>query len=76
METLIESEKDLPRFEAVALIDGERRPEPGLVRDEPENGEAERSFPLEEARRLARAILRLDGLTGDAFGLHALIWDY
>ena len=64
METLIESEKDLPRFEAVALIDGERRPEPGLVRDEPENGEAERSFPLEEARRLARAILRLDGLTG------------
>jgi hypothetical protein len=64
MRTLIESGKELPQFEAVALIDEERRPEPGLVREEPENGEAEKSFPLEEARRLARAILRLDGLTG------------
>ena len=64
MRTLIESGKELPQFEAVALIDEERRPEPGLVCEEPENGEAEKSFPLEEARRLARAILRLDGLTG------------
>ena len=64
MRTLIESEKELPQFEAVALIEEERRPEPGLVREEPENREADKSFPLEEARRLAQAILRLDGLTG------------
>ena len=49
MRTLIESGKELPQFEAVALIDEERRPEPGLVREEPENGEAEKSFCLEEA---------------------------
>jgi len=36
MRTLIESGKELPQFEAVALIDEERRPEPGLVREEPE----------------------------------------
>ena len=64
MDTMIQSEKELPQFEAVALIDEERQPEPGLVREEPENGEAEKSFCLEEARRLARAILRLDRLTG------------
>ncbi|MBV9877428.1 MAG: hypothetical protein JO025_22055 [Verrucomicrobia bacterium] len=64
MTTLIESEKELPQFEAVALIEEERRPEPDPVRDEPENREADKSLPLEEARRLARAILRLDGLTG------------
>jgi hypothetical protein len=34
------------------------------LREERENGGADKSFPLEEARRLARAILRLDGLTG------------
>ena len=60
----MQSEKALPQFGAVALIEEERRPEPGLVREEPENREADQSFPLEEARRLARAILRLDGLTG------------
>jgi enoyl-ACP reductase-like protein len=54
----------LRQFEAVALIEEGRGLEPGLVREEPENGEADKSFPLEEARRLARAILRLDGLTG------------
>ena len=64
MSTMIPLEKELPRFEAVALIDEERRPDPGLVREEPENGEADKSFPLEEARRLAHAILRLEGLTG------------
>jgi hypothetical protein len=34
------------------------------VGEEPENAEADKSFPLEEARRLAQAILRLEGLTG------------
>jgi hypothetical protein len=59
----MQSGQDVPQFEAVALIEEDRRPEPGLVRENPENGGAE-SFPLEEARRLAQAILRLDGLTG------------
>jgi hypothetical protein len=63
MKTVIQLEKDLPQFEAVALIE-ERRLEPALLREEPDNGGADKSFPLEEARRLARAILRLDGLTG------------
>jgi hypothetical protein len=64
MRSIIQSEKDVPQFEAVALIYDERRPEPGLVRENPENGGAQETFPLEEARRLAQAILRLDGLTG------------
>ena len=63
MRTMIQFEKDLPQFEAVALIE-EHHLEPGLVREEPDNGGADRTFPLEEARRLAQAILRLDGLTG------------
>src|SRR5580704_117238 len=64
MRTIIQSRKDLPQFEAVALIYEERRPEPNLIREEPENTGDDKSFPLEEARRLAQAILRLDGLTG------------
>ena len=64
MRTIIQSGQDLPQFEAVALISEERRPETGLVREEPENTGGDKSFPLEEARRLAQAILRLDGLTG------------
>lgn len=64
MRTMIQFEKDLPQFEAVALLDEERRLEPGLVREQPDNGGADNALPLEEARRLARAILRLDGLTG------------
>ena len=64
MKTTIQSGQDLPHFEAVALIYEERRPEPGLVREDPETTGADKSFPLEEARRLAQAILRLDGLTG------------
>lgn len=63
MRTMIQSEKNLPQFEAVALIE-ERGLGPGLVCEEPDNTGADRTFPLEEARRLARAILRLDGLTG------------
>jgi hypothetical protein len=63
MKTMTQLEKDLPQFEAVALIE-ERRLEPGLMPEEPDNGGADKSFPLEEARRLARSILRLDGLTG------------
>jgi hypothetical protein len=63
MRTMIESEKELPQFEAIALIE-ERRLEPGPVREAPENAGADKAFPLEEARRLARAILGLDGLTG------------
>src|SRR5580700_3533385 len=62
MRTRMQSSQNLPQFEAVALI--ERRPEPNRIREEPENPGDDKSFPLEEARRLARAILRLDGLTG------------
>jgi hypothetical protein len=65
MGTIIQAEKGLPQFEAVALIDEERCPEADRLREEPENrGAKEEALPLEEARRLARAILRLDGLTG------------
>jgi|SRR5246127_28316 hypothetical protein len=63
MKTLSQLDKELPQFEAVALIE-ERRVEPGLVHNEPENERADKSLSLEEARRLARAILRLDGLSG------------
>jgi hypothetical protein len=64
MRTTIQFGQDLPQFEAVALIDEERRPEPVRLSEEPENTGDDKSFPLEEARRLAQAILRLDGLTG------------
>jgi hypothetical protein len=60
----IQSDKDVPQFEAVALIEEDRRSEPNRLREEPENRGDDKSFPLEEARRLAQAILRLDGLTG------------
>src|ERR1700678_768980 len=62
MTTRMQSSQNLPQFEAVALI--ERRPEPNRIREEQENPGDDKSFPLEEARRLAHAILRLDGLTG------------
>jgi hypothetical protein len=62
MTTRMQSSQNLPQFEAVALIEG--RPEPNRIREEPENPGDDKSFPLEEARRLAQAILRLDGLTG------------
>lgn len=61
---MIQSGQDLPQFAAIALIEEERRPEPNRLREEPENSGDDKSFPLEEARRLAQAILRLDGLTG------------
>src|SRR5258708_6311265 len=64
MKTTIQAGQDVPQFEAVALIYEERRPDPNLMREEPENRGDDKSFPLEEARRLAHAILRLDGLTG------------
>jgi len=64
MRTIIQSDKDLPQFEAVALRDWGRDAAPSVVNDEPEGAGADKSFPLEEARRLAQAILRLDGLTG------------
>jgi hypothetical protein len=64
MRTRMQSGQDLPQFEAVAVIYEERRPESNRMREEPENRGADKSFPLEEARRLAQAILRLDGLTG------------
>ena len=64
MKTLTQLDKELPQFEAVALIEEERGLEPSLVGEEPDSGRADKAFPLEEARRLARAILRLDGLTG------------
>jgi hypothetical protein len=64
MRTRMQSEKEMPQFEAVALIFEERRPEPNRLREEPEKTGDDKAFPLEEARRLAQAILRLDGLTG------------
>ena len=64
MRMMIQSEKDLPQFEAIALIEEKPVLEPGLAREEAENRGADKAFPLEEARRLASAILRLDGLTG------------
>ena len=64
MRTMIQLEKELPQFEAVALIEEKRVLEPGVAREEAENRGADNAFPLEEARRLANAILRLDGLTG------------
>jgi hypothetical protein len=64
MKTMTQLDKEPPQFEAVALIEEERGLEPGLLREEPENEGPDKSFPLEEACRLARAILRLDGLTG------------
>ena len=64
MKTMTQLDKELRQFEAVALIEEERCLKPGLVREEPENGETDKAFPLAEARRLAHAILRLEGLTG------------
>jgi hypothetical protein len=64
MSTMIPLEKELPQFEAVALIHEEQPPEPNLIREEAGNNAVDNAFPLEEARRLAQAILRLDGLTG------------
>src|SRR5580704_12595795 len=64
MRTRIQLEKEPPQFEAVALRDWGRDAAPSVVNDEPEGAGADKSFPLEEARRLAQAILRLDGLTG------------
>jgi hypothetical protein len=64
MKTTIQTGQDLPQFEAVALRDWGRDAAPSVVNDEPEGAGADKSFPLEEARRLAQAILRLDGLTG------------
>jgi hypothetical protein len=40
------------------------RLETGGLREEPESDRPDQSLPIEEARRLAQAILRLDGLTG------------
>jgi hypothetical protein len=64
MRTMIQSDQDVPQFEAVALRDWGRDAAPSVVNDEPEGAGDDKSFPLEEARRLAQAILRLDGLTG------------
>src|ERR1700745_241712 len=64
MKTMIQSEKELPQFEAVALVEEGHHPDRGLRRENPESGEDDKWFPLEEARRLAGSILRLDGLTG------------
>jgi hypothetical protein len=64
MGIMIQSERELPRFEAVALIEEEHHHSELGLRENPETGGDDKSFPLEEARRLARSILRLDGLTG------------
>jgi hypothetical protein len=45
-EAIIQSDKDVPQFEAVALIYEERRPEPNLLSEEPENKGAQEAFPL------------------------------
>ena len=64
MRTMIQSEKDLPQFEAITLIKRSGVPNRIDCTKEPENTGDDKAFPLEEARRLAHAILRLDGLTG------------
>jgi hypothetical protein len=64
MSTMIPLAKELPQFEAVAPIHEEQPPEPNLMREEAGNNAVDNAFPLEEARRLAQSILRLDGLTG------------
>jgi hypothetical protein len=61
---MIQAEREVSQFGAVAPIEDDRRLKLSLMRGEPENSAADISIPLEEARRLARAILRLDGLTG------------
>ena len=57
MRTMIQSDQDVPQFEAVALIEEELRAEQNLIREEPQNTGDDQSFPMEEARRLAQAIL-------------------
>src|SRR5260221_13645765 len=70
MKTMIQLEKDLPRYEADAVA-SQRQAEPdrapaGVLREEPENNGAQEAFPLEEAPRPAQASFPLGRMTGAA----------
>jgi hypothetical protein len=68
MNTIIQLQEDITRYEADAAYYEEYakrcRSEAALLREELENERAGKRPGLEEAQRLAEAILRLDGLTG------------
>jgi hypothetical protein len=89
MRTMVQSEKELPQCEAVALIDEEGNPESNLIRDESEKPGA-KSFPPEEGPqtsssnpagwtdRLPKLLRRLwvsgwEALISCCFGWEALI---
>jgi hypothetical protein len=68
MNTIIQLQEDITRYEADASYYEEYaercRREATLLREELENERAGKRSGLEEAHKLAEAILRLDGLTG------------
>jgi hypothetical protein len=68
MSTITQLREDITRYEADAAYYEEYakrcRSEAALLREELENERAGKRPALEEAHRLAEAILRLDGLTG------------
>ena len=68
MDVIIQLQEDIARREANAdfyeACAKRCRSEAALLREELENESASRLQPLEEARQLAEAILRLDQLTG------------
>ena len=68
MNTIIQLQEDITRYEAGAAYYEDCalrcRTEAALLREELENERAGKRPGLEEAHRLAQAILRLDGLTG------------
>lgn len=68
MDTISQLQEDISRYESDAAFYEECakrcRSEAALLREELENECAGKRSPLEQARRLAEAILRLDGLTG------------
>ena len=68
METIIQLEKDIARYEADAAFYEARarqcRSEAALLQEELENEQTSKQPALEIARKIAKAILRLQGLTG------------
>jgi hypothetical protein len=68
MNTITQLQEDITRYEADAAYYEEYaercRSEAALLREELEKQRAGKRPALEEAHRLAEAILRLDGLTG------------
>ena len=68
MDTVIQLEKEISRYEADAAFYETRarqcRSEAALLREELENERTGKQPTLEVARKIAEAILRLQGLTG------------